>query len=163
MRKNLLVLLLIVLFAGQSCVQKSSSPSKDHNNWYSKELVKVKNGSMIPRWANEAKKYGAPVPEWHVVTEFYADGFWSMADASDFFVHPHPDGHLMSAAKCHDGREGQILAQKHYEKRLKEIDKFEDKDFGCDPVNNRMANQKRIKVVLYHLDRFQVMNYPLPN
>ena len=99
----------------------------------------------------------------HVVSEFYTEDRWSMADPTFFIVFPHLDGHLMSAAECHDRGEGQVLAQKHYEKRLREIDKLEDKDFGCDPVNNRIANQKRSKVVLYHLDRFQVMNYPLPN
>ena len=99
----------------------------------------------------------------HVISEFYTEGRWSMADPTFSVVFPHPDGHLMSAAECHDGGEGQVLAQKHYENRLKEIYKSEDKDFGCDPVNNRKSLRKLIKVVLYQLDRFQVMNYPLPN
>ncbi len=99
----------------------------------------------------------------HVISEFYAEGRWSLADPTFSVLFPHPDGHLMSAAECHDGGKGQTLAQQHYEKRLREINKSEDKDFGCDPVNNRMSLQKLIHVVFYQLDRFQVMNYPLPN
>ena len=99
----------------------------------------------------------------HVISEFYAEGRWSMVDPTFSVVFPHPDGHLMSAAECHDGGEGQALAQQHYEKRYKEIDKSEDKDFGCDPVTNRKSLNKLIKVALYQLDRFQVMNYPLPD
>ena len=99
----------------------------------------------------------------HVISEFYAEGRWSMADPTFSVVFPHPDGHLMSAEECHSGGEGQALTQQHYEKRYTEINKSEDEDFGCDPVNNRKSLQKLIKVALYQLDRFQVMNYPLPD
>ncbi len=99
----------------------------------------------------------------HVISEFYTEGRWSLADPTFSVLSPHPDGYLMSAAECHDGGEGQVLAQQHYEKRLRVLNKLEDKDFGCDPVNNRMSLQKLIKVVFYQLYRFQVMNYPLPN
>ena len=86
-----------------------------------------------------------------------------MADPTFSVVFPHPDGHLMSAEECHSGGEGQALTQQHYEKRYTEINKSEDEDFGCDPVNNRKSLQKLIKVALYQLDRFQLMNYPLPD
>lgn len=38
----------------------------------------------------------------HVLSEFYADGRWSLADQTYRCVFPHPEkGHLMSAAECH--------------------------------------------------------------
>lgn len=46
---------------------------------------------------------------WHrpETAEFYADGRWVMADATNLFVGRDADGKLLSAAECHDGGAGQ--------------------------------------------------------
>ena len=55
----------------------------------------------------------------HVVAEFYAEGRWSMADASYFTVFPAADGHLMSAAECHG--EGRAAAGQAYYRRYQQL------------------------------------------
>jgi hypothetical protein len=55
----------------------------------------------------------------HVVSEFYADGRWSMADSSWNIVFPAVDGHLMSAAEGH--AEGRALAGKTYLQRIETV------------------------------------------
>ncbi len=61
----------------------------------------------------------------HVVSEFYADGRWSMADSSWGCVFPAANGHLMSAAECHEDRHAQRVGQA-YLRRIEEILRYSD-------------------------------------
>ncbi len=121
----------------------------------------------------------SPPPGGHVIAEFYADGRWSMADASFLCVFPDADGHLMSAAECHGA--GKMRAGEAYFRRLQEMTTYSDErmvgaKFPLQPdqaqrdryVAQRaesMRKQYRTqtpKALADQLWVFGVMNYPLP-
>jgi hypothetical protein len=62
----------------------------------------------------------------HVISEFYADGCWCMADSSWNIVFPAEDGHLMSAAECHADARGRALAGKAYLQRIGDVFRLPD-------------------------------------
>lgn len=82
----------------------------------------------------------------HVVSEFYADGRWSMADSSYLCVFPAPDGHLMSAAECHQDLEHKHVAGQAYFRRNQEVLRLSDKELVgrkfADVKNSRERRQK---------------------
>jgi len=116
----------------------------------------------------------------HVIAEFYADGRWSMVDTSWLCAFPAADGHLMSAAECHEAAAGQQVA-KAYLKRMQEVAEMGDEELAgravkpeSDPAKREQAVQKlaerqrediRKKTrgeLARWLWEFGVMNYPLP-
>ncbi len=56
----------------------------------------------------------------HVVSEFYADGRWCMADSSWGCVFPADDGGLMSAAECHEDA-NKLRVGEGYVRRIRDI------------------------------------------
>jgi hypothetical protein len=115
----------------------------------------------------------------HVVSEFYADGRWSMADSSWFLVFPDADGHLMSAAECHGA--GREKAGEAYYRRYQEIAAYTDERMVGDkfaPIADPVERQAKIaesakatraeylartaKSLSDPLWAFGVLNYPLP-
>jgi hypothetical protein len=117
----------------------------------------------------------------HVVTEFYAEGRWSMADPTWFCVFPAGDGHLMSAAECHGDGEGKKLAGRAYFARMQELlacsdqvlvgrqfdhlpDEAERKT-KTDEAAAKVREDLRAKTaesLADQLGQFGVLNYPLP-
>jgi hypothetical protein len=57
----------------------------------------------------------------HVISEFYADGRWCMADSSWGAVFPGADGKLMSASQCHADVASKRLVQEAYVARAREL------------------------------------------
>lgn len=57
----------------------------------------------------------------HVITEFYTDGKWHMADASWGCVFPAADGQLMNAAECHANDANKDWVHKAYVARGHEL------------------------------------------
>jgi hypothetical protein len=121
----------------------------------------------------------SPAPGGHVIAEFYADGRWSMADASFLCVFPDAGGHLMSAAECHGA--GKLQAGEAYFKRLQEMTTYSDERMvGAKfPAQPDQAERGRFvaqsaegmrkeyrsqtpKKLADQLWVFGVMNYPLP-
>lgn len=103
----------------------------------------------------------------HTIAEFYADGRWVMADASNFFVAPGRDGFLLSAVQCHDRGEGQRAYAEAKQKRIGELLKMTDAELGFkDPAaaaKFRGRNAGDIVAALAVSDvGFGVMNVPLP-
>jgi len=103
----------------------------------------------------------------HTVAEFYADGRWALADASNFFVVPGTDGRLLSARECHDRGRGQRLYAEAKERRLHEMAEMSDAelDLGSPEAARkwREQNSKPIAEELANRDvGFGVINYPLP-
>lgn len=97
----------------------------------------------------------------HCVAEFYADGRWSMADATWFCVIPGPHGELLSAAQCHDRAEGQKYCGRAYHECFQEINKWADK------VNLEAANRSAdwnlsSEELAEKMNCFGIINYPLP-
>jgi len=114
----------------------------------------------------------------HVVSEFYADGRWSMADSSWCIVFPAEDGHLMSAAECHEAA-GRPLADRAYLERIRTVFRMPDevlagKDVPGDPSDpkRREALAARVARLRKDFDRpapyygqlwaFGVLNNPMP-
>jgi hypothetical protein len=117
----------------------------------------------------------------HVIAEFYADGRWAMADSSWYCVFPAADGHLMSAAECHQDGPNKRLAGEAYLKRAKEVVEYSDEDLvgrqfsqvkdeqerarkiaeGAEQVRKSLREQTA-KAAGEQLWAFGVMNYPLP-
>ena len=62
----------------------------------------------------------------HVISEFYADGRWCMADSSWGCVFPGADGKLMSAAQCFADAESKHRVQESYLARAREVAAFSD-------------------------------------
>jgi hypothetical protein len=121
----------------------------------------------------------SPPPSGHVIAEFYADGRWSMADASYLCVFPAADGHLMSAAECHGA--GKMPAGEAYFRRLQQMTTYSDERMvGAKflPQADAAERGKRVaecaanmrkeyraqtpKALADQLWVFGVMNYPLP-
>jgi hypothetical protein len=114
----------------------------------------------------------------HVVAEFYADGRWSMADASYFCVFPAEDGRLMSAAECHEGR---LLAGRTYYHRMRELLAMPDEELvGAKFAHvedaaerrklifeeaagvHRLLGSRTPESIAAEFWVFGVLNYPLP-
>jgi hypothetical protein len=103
----------------------------------------------------------------HTVAEFYADGRWALADASNFFVVPGKDGQLLSAAQCHDRGEGQRRYADAKQRRMLEIAKMPDEDLARggaaaaakwrEKNSQPFADELATRAV-----GFGVVNYPLP-
>jgi transglutaminase-like putative cysteine protease len=103
----------------------------------------------------------------HTVAEFYADGRWALADASNFFVVPDKQGRLLSAAQCHDRGEGQRLYAEVKERRLQELAKLSDEELArgdaARAAKYRAQYEKPLADELAVRDiGFGVVNYPLP-
>jgi len=117
----------------------------------------------------------------HVIAEFYADGRWSMADASWCCVFPAPDGHLMSAAECHTDGPNKLAAGEAYLKRGQEVAAYPDKRLAGKRFAHIKDRKERGKKIAEAAEQvraaqrsqtaqklgdqlwaFGVMNYPLP-
>lgn len=103
----------------------------------------------------------------HTVAEFYADGRWALADATNLFVAPGKDGKLLSAAQCHDGAAGQRLYAEAKQRRLREMAGLSDAQLGfTDPDRARQWREEAAKPIVDELATrevgFGVINYPLP-
>ncbi len=115
----------------------------------------------------------------HVITEFYADGHWCMADNSWFCVFPDANGRLMSAAECHGS--GKAQAGLAYYKRYQEIATYDDERMVGDKFLPKSDTEQRRREVAASaartraeykahtakdlgegLEVFGVLNYPLP-
>jgi hypothetical protein len=122
--------------------------------------------------------YSTP-PSGHVIAEFYADGRWSMADASYLCVFPGVDGRLMSAAECHGP--GKMRTGETYFRRLQEMTTYSDERMvgaKFPPQADQSQRSKRVaecaagmrkeyraqtpKALAEQLWVFGVMNCPLP-
>ena len=104
----------------------------------------------------------------HCIAEFYADGRWCMADATWFCVFPGEDGHLLSAAQCHDGGKNQEWCGHAYEKRWAELLTLSDESVNFNtPEETRVWRESLRKEDARSLaDKhyyFGIINYPLPN
>jgi len=116
----------------------------------------------------------------HVVAEFYANGRWSMADPSWALVFPGLDGHLMSAAECHEAGPNMELVDQHYLSRMRQLLAADDFELAGNrkpgPENERdnqtcaaVAVKTREWIRSYmdnratrQLWKFGLLNYPLP-
>lgn len=103
----------------------------------------------------------------HTVAEFYADGHWALADASNFFVVPGKEGRLLSAAQCHDRGEGQRLYAEAKQRRMQELVRLSDQDVArgdaVQAAKWRSQNEKPFAEELAVREvGFGVINYPLP-
>ena len=103
----------------------------------------------------------------HCVAEFHADDAWRMADATWFCVFPGPDGELLSAAQCHDRGQGQEYCGLAYHSRMQELLEMTDEELGrgddFDPAAWRRETLTRTPEYWAHrMNRFAVINYPLP-
>lgn len=115
----------------------------------------------------------------HVVAEFYAEGRWSLADGSYFLVFPAADGHLMSAAECHnEGR--REAAQIYYRKTQRFLALSDEQLVGRRFAGERDATKRKKaidttaaelrarltarthQVITDEFWAFGVLNYPLP-
>jgi hypothetical protein len=112
----------------------------------------------------------------HVVSEFYADGRWSMADSSWSCVFPARDGHLMSAAECHANQASRDLVGKVYLERIETVFRMPDevlagKDVPAGPDRDK-ALAKRVGRLREYFHRptpyygdlwaFGLLNNPMP-
>ncbi len=98
----------------------------------------------------------------HVSSEFYADGRWVHADPSWFCTYTGPDGKLLSAAQCHMPEGRQIVASV-LAKRIDVLDRMTDMELGVDLQPNARKSLTEWRGNLNNLlDRFGIMNHPLP-
>ena len=117
----------------------------------------------------------------HVVAEFYADGQWSMADSSWLCVFPAADGHLMSAAECHELGPNRDVVGKIYHARIQSLMRLSDEEMAGKRYPN-LKDKKAFREAVTaaatdqrkdfgsltadflggHMDEFGVLNYPLP-
>jgi len=118
----------------------------------------------------------------HTIAEFCSDGRWAMADVSWFCVFPAEDGHLMSAAECHEAGPNREPVGRTYFARMQEIIALPDEAL----VGKRYAHiedeaerakqiaaraiavreglaKKTAKFLGDHLGEFGLINYPLPH
>jgi hypothetical protein len=103
----------------------------------------------------------------HTVAEFYADGRWALADASNFFVSPGQDGKLLSAAQCHDRGDGQRAYAEAKQKRMRELAAMTDEQLGFkDPAAavkfREQGNSPMVEELAVRTVGFGVMNCPMP-
>ncbi len=115
----------------------------------------------------------------HVVSEFYADERWSMADASRCCVLRGKDGRLMSAAECHADDSSKALADRAYLARIRAVFSMPDevlagRDVPGDPSDPRRGEALAARVAKLRADfdrptpyfgrlwAFGVMNNPMP-
>jgi len=122
----------------------------------------------------------------HVLSEFYADGHWALADSSYICVFPDKDGRLMSADECINDPDKNLRAGEAYSRRLKEIGRLSDEELvGCQftdkPYGKAQDEKARGAVIKEAADqmrkrffrkssqqladelwRFGVLPYPLP-
>jgi hypothetical protein len=83
----------------------------------------------------------------HTICEFHADGRWSMADSSWFCVFPAADGHLMSAAECHQEGPRRKCVGEAYFARVQEVLRMTDDDLaGMRFADVSDPSQRRTKV-----------------
>lgn len=104
----------------------------------------------------------------HTVAEFYADGRWVMADASNFFVAAGTDGKLLSAAQCHDQGAGQRAYAEAKKRRMLELPAMSDGELGFGDPQKAEAFRKQARsfdaiALASRKDlAFGIINYPLP-
>ncbi len=99
----------------------------------------------------------------HVVSEFYADGHWAMADPSFACVFPDAGGKLMSAEEIHHTGPAKRLAHAVYRARFEELLRLPDDELSTyDSVEIRRKFQVKLDTVDEHLGWFGVLNYSLP-
>jgi hypothetical protein len=99
----------------------------------------------------------------HVSSEFYADGKWVHADPSWFCVFPDAAGVPMSALECHTDV-GKPLAAKAIAERINLLQSLSDEALGVQFQPNARGSLVEWANYLGNLlDRFGVMNYPLPH
>lgn len=101
----------------------------------------------------------------HTIAEFYADGRWALADASNMFVVRGPDGKLLSVADCHDGAAGQHAYAVTKAARMAELLKMSDQELGMTADTAKKYREKpslSIDELSTRKIAFGVMNYPLP-
>ncbi len=103
----------------------------------------------------------------HTIAEFYADGQWVMADASNMFVARDTNGKLLSAAECHDGAAGQRAYALAKKARLMEMRNTPPKELGISPdetekYQNSWERFDAEKLAERDDLHFGVINYPLP-
>jgi len=122
----------------------------------------------------------------HVLSEFYADGHWALADSSYICVFPDKDGRLMSADECLNDPDKNLRAGEAYFQRMKELDRLSDEELvGCQFADKpyakpqdeaarsaaikEAADQMRKRFfrrssqqIADELWRFGVLPYPLP-
>ncbi len=118
----------------------------------------------------------------HVVSEFYADGHWSMADSSWCCVFPDEDGHLMSAAECHEEGARKLRAGTAYHQRIKVVltgtdewlvgesfadmtdpEKRKAKILEAAEVSRKSLSPRTPEQLGGELWQFGLLNYPLPD
>ena len=98
----------------------------------------------------------------HTIAEFYADGRWVMADASYVCVFPAKDGHLMSAAECHEKANHPLIADT-YTKRLQAVARMTDEQLGGAKEAAAFRDDVlRHAAYIADLKAFAVINHPLP-
>ena len=95
----------------------------------------------------------------HTISEFYADGRWSMADSTYFAVFPAKDGHLMSVAEAHEQGEARKFVKAAYSPSFVAILKKSDTELGGASARQDMAAREEL---VNTLSVFGVVNYPLP-
>lgn len=109
----------------------------------------------------------------HCIAEFHSGEGWHMADASWFCVFPDANGHLLSAAQCHDRGEGQRSAGKAYFDRFQELLALPKESLGLgnetmsSPEETNLQYWTRIsarsaETLAAEFYVFGVINYPLP-
>jgi hypothetical protein len=103
----------------------------------------------------------------HTVTEFFADGRWVMADATNLFIARGKDGQPLSAAQCHDRGEGQRRYAEAKQRRMLEMANLSDEELGfkdaAAAAKWREGVRKPFAEELATRDvGFGVVNYPLP-
>jgi hypothetical protein len=155
---------------------------KSHTGWCNEQArayVRLCQVAGIP--ARMLFLFYADRKSGHVIAEFYADGRWSMADASWCCVFPAPDGHLMSAAECHTDGPNKSAAGEAYYKRGLEVAGYSDERLAGKHLAHIKDRQERkakvtesaaqvrnsirsqtAKALGEQLWAFGVMNYPLP-
>lgn len=103
----------------------------------------------------------------HCVAEFYADGQWSLADATWLCVFPDENGNLLSAAECHDSEAGLAILGRVYFQRWQELLALSDAELNRGSAEKNAEFRKKIAIetpeslaqLHYH---FALINYPLP-
>jgi hypothetical protein len=152
-------------------------PVKADRNLDDEELLKTGGG-----WCNEQARVfirlcqvsGIPARMIHIfgqdhtIAEFYADGRWALADASNFFVVPGADGKLLSTADCHDRGTGQRSYALAKGQRMKELAALPDAELNLGTPEQ--AARFREKALNFDAEAlavndklaFGIINYPLP-
>jgi hypothetical protein len=100
----------------------------------------------------------------HVTSEFYAQGRWIQADPSWFCVYPGPDGLPLTTPQCHTP-EGNKIVSRVLQAKIDALSKMSDEYLGMhhQPKARQTLQEWRTDLDKQNLlDRYGVVNYPLP-